>query len=314
MAVDHYSTLDLKKDCSSDDIKKAYRSLAIQWHPDSNTNPNKEFVQEKFRNIAIAYTVLSDVKLRTIYDQYGARGLTEGVTNSSGGKVAPWSYTANPEEQFEDFFGSVSPFADFFSGKSGLNMPIFPDAKVPKNGKAPSQTINLYCSLEELHQGCAKKVKVVTQKLHLDGKNTTGISKVMTVDVQAGWREGTKITFQGEGDEQADMSTGDIVFVLKEKAHPRFTRQKNDLHYTASVSLTEALIGTTVEVQTLDLRVLPIAITDMVRPNTPKVVPGEGMPKVGGSGHGDLIINFDIQFPDMLTETQKSRIAEILGE
>jgi DnaJ-class molecular chaperone len=310
---DYYTILDLKKDCSSNDIKKAYHQLALHWHPESNTNPNKEFVQDKFRSIAEAYTVLSDVKLRTIFDQYGSRGLQEGVSNSSGGKVPPWSYTANPEEQFADFFGSVSPFADFFSGDSGLDMPIFPDKKVPKAGKVASQVINLYCSLEELYEGCTKKVKVTTQKLHLDGKSVNPETKVMTVDVQAGWREGTKIRFTGGGDEQANMSTGDIVFVLKEKPHPRFQRAKNNLIYKASITLSQALCGTIVEVLTLDRRTVPISVTDMVRPNTPKIVPNEGMPIPNGGGKGNLIIEFDIQFPDMLSETQKTRIAEVLG-
>jgi DnaJ-class molecular chaperone len=309
---DYYSILELASDCTDAEIKKAYRQLATKWHPDANENSNKALVAQKFRSIAEAYTVLSDGKLRTIYDQYGLQGLQNGIPNGKGGYVGAWSYNQNPEEQFTDFVGRVSHFASYFAGDSGF-MPIFPDTKVAKAGKVAAQTINLYCSLEELYQGCMKKVKVNRQRLSLDGKTTTPEDKVMTVDVQAGWREGTKITFTEEGDEAAQMSTGDIIFVLKEMPHPRFSRSKNDLIYTAAIDLTAALVGTVVEVLTLDRRTIPIAINEIVKPNTPKVVPGEGMPLVGKSTKGNLIIQFDVQFPEMLTEDQKSKIKEILS-
>lgn len=309
---DYYSTLELQSDATNADIKKSYRNLAINWHPDSNDNSNKELVKEKFRRVAEAYAVLSDVKLRTVYDQYGAKGLKEGVSNGNGGKIPAWSYNANPEQQFLDFFGSVSPFADFFTGDSGF-MPMFPDTVVPKEGKVDAQEINLYCSLEELYQGCTKKVKVTKQQLQLDGKTTESTDEVMTVDVQAGWREGTKITFTGQGDEAGGMETGDIMFVLKEKPHPRFERNKSDLIFTATMSLTDALIGTTVEVLTLDQRTIPIAITEIVKPNEPKLVADEGMPIVGKPNkRGNLIIKFDVQFPDMLTVAQKEKIVDAL--
>ena len=87
----------------------------------------------------------------------------------------------------------------------------------------------------------------------------------MTIEVQKGWREGTKITFTGEGDEQVGMNTGDVVFLLKEKPHPLFKRNKNDLIFTAKISLVEALTGTTVQVPTLDGRKISVPITEIVR-------------------------------------------------
>merc|ERR1719158_108337 len=312
LKVDYYNVLELKSDADDAAIKKAYRKLAIQWHPSSNTdNTNTELVQEKFRNIGEAYAVLSDAKRRTIYDQYGENGLKEGLTTARGCKIVPWSYNVNPEEQFSDFFGSVSPFAEFFGGDSGF-VPLFPDADVKKAGKAAAQNINLYCSLEELYLGCTKKEKVTVQKLQLDGKSTEPEDVVMTVDVQAGWREGTKITFQCKGDEAAGCATGDVVFVLKEKPHPRFTRDKNELIYTATIDLTAALCGTVVEVQTLDRRTISIPITNIVKNNEAKVVPNEGMPVVGKSTRGNLLIKFDVQFPEMLSNAQKEKITEVL--
>jgi DnaJ family protein B protein 13 len=303
--------LELKADAGADDIKKAYRQLSQQWHPAKNDDKDKDLVQAKFRAIAEAYIVLSDVKLRTIYDQYGMKGLKEGVGNGNGGYIAPWSYQGNPEEQFSDFFGTVSPFAEFFSGNAGF-IPLFEETEEAKIGKAEAQIINLYLSLEEMFHGCTKKVKVVRQRLDLSGKDTTPEEKVMTVEVQAGWRAGTKITFTNEGDEAPRTETGDIVFVLKELPHPRFVRAKHDLIYTANISLAQSLTGTIVEVETLDLRTIAININEIVKPNQQKKVPGEGMPKVGG-GKGDLLISFNVEYPEMLTAAQKEKILEVLA-
>lgn len=300
-------------DCSDADIKKSYRHLAIQWHPSKNQSHSAELVQEKFRMVGEAFTVLSDTKLRTIFDQYGSKGLANGIPNGKGGFVGAWSYNKDPMEQFSEFFGSISPFAEFFSGDQGF-IPMFTDTPAAKKGKNPSQFINLFCSLEELYAGCSKKVKVTRQKLKLDGKASETEEVVITVEVKAGWREGTKITFTREGDEAPEMNTGDVVFVLKEKPHPRFVRAKNDLVYTASINLAEALTGATVEVMTLDRRVLPIPITQIVKPNMQQRVPNEGMPFAQNQNKkGDLVIEFDVQYPDMLTEHQKKKIRDILG-
>jgi len=310
-SMDYYNILELKAECDDAAIKRAYRKLAIQWHPDSNDNANKELVRERFRQVGEAYAVLSDVKLRTIFDQYGIKGLKEGVRTARGGIIAAWSYNANPEAQFTDFFGTISPFAAFFGGNPGF-VPLFPDDAPAQTGKAAAQTINLYCSLEELYLGCAKKEKVTVQKLQLDGKTTEPEDVVMTVEVQAGWRAGTKITFTGKGDEARGKATGDVVFVLKQKPHPRFIRDKNELNYTAKIDLVQALCGTHVEVPTLDGRVITIPISQIVKPNEPKVVANEGMPLVGKSTRGNLNIKFDVQYPEMLTNAQKEKLVEVL--
>lgn len=312
-STDYYETLELKADCSDADIKKAYRTLAVQWHPAKNESGNKELVVQKFRDISEAYTVLSNAKLRTIFDQYGAKGLKSGVSNGKGGFVTPWSYSENPESQFSDFFGTVSPFADFFSGDSGF-APMFAEPAAAKTFKTDAQSLNLYCSLEELFSGCSKKVRVTRQKLQLDGKSLRSEGVVLTVEVQAGWREGTKITFVGEGDEASGQTTGDVVFILKETPHPRFVRSKNDLTFTAAIDLAQALTGTTIEIKTLDGRTVPVPINEIVKPSCPKIVPNEGMPLPSDpTKRGQLFIQFDVKFPDMLTDTQKVQIQEILA-
>lgn len=307
---DYYSVLGLQKDCTDADIKKAYRKLAIQWHPDKNESSDKDAVQETFRRIAEAFTVLTNKKRRTIFDQYGVKGLKNGVE----GFIPAWSYNENPEEQFSDFFGSVSPFAEFFQGDSGF-VPMFSGAGKAKTGKVDTQTINLYCSLEELYLGCSKKVSITRDRLNLDGKTVTSEDVYMTVEVQAGWRDGTKITHTCEGDEAPGMSTGDVIFLLKQKPHPRFVREKKNLIYTAKITLADALIGTTVEVKMLDGRVIPVPINEIVKPNQQKLVAGEGMPWASDpTKKGDLLIEFNVQYPDMLNDFQKVQIKEALTQ
>nr|XP_004572999.1 dnaJ homolog subfamily B member 6 [Maylandia zebra] len=116
--VEYYQVLGVRKDASADDIKKAYRKLALRWHPDKNPE-NKEEAEKKFKELSEAYEVLSDANKRSIYDRYGK----EGLTGSNGGRGAhfhngehfhePFTFR-NPEDVFREFFGARDPFADFF--------------------------------------------------------------------------------------------------------------------------------------------------------------------------------------------------------
>lgn len=310
--VDYYKTLGLRNDCTDADIKKNYRKLAIQWHPKRNLTKSKDLVESTFVEISEAYCVLSDAKLRAVFDQYGEKGLRNGALNGDGGTVLPWNYNENPEEQFNAFFGSFSPFADFFNEEAAYTNLFAGSTKKP-GAKLDAHELNLYLSLEELYKGCSKKQKIVRQKLKIDGSSTAPEEKTMTVEVKAGWRQGTKITFACEGDENKGCTTGDIIFTLMETPHPTFTRSKNDLAYTADITLVDALTGTVVQVTTLDGRTLNIPVNEIVQPGYTKVVKGEGMPKASGNGNGDLIISFNISYPEFLTNDQKTSIRETLN-
>lgn len=158
-------------------------------------------------------------------------------------------------------------------------------------------------------------------------------------------RAGTKITFAQEGDQAPGIIPADIVFILQQKPHPLFTREKSDLVYTANISLTQALCGAELSIVTLDGRTLNVHLRDVIPPGFSKVpfafpssptrpacewaeadwgdllrpmrvqtVPGEGMPdQKNPEKRGNLVIRFNIQFPTKLTESQKSRLADTLG-
>jgi len=173
--------------------------------------------------------------------------------------------------------------------------------------------MNIYASLEELSQGAMKQVKVVRQVI-VDGQPRPE-EKIIKVTVQPGWKENTKLTFPNSGDEEVDMETGDLILVLKEKPHPRFKRDKNDLVYTAKISLLQALTGTVVDVELLDGRILPVAVNDIAKPGYKVVVPGEGMPLAKDSkSKGNLVVDFDVQYPDVLSIKQKEQLALVLPQ
>jgi DnaJ-class molecular chaperone len=310
--AEYYKVLEVKRSCKDADLKKAYRQQAIQWHPQRNKGKDAEFIQKKFAEVSEAYCVLIDPKLRAIYDQYHEKGLKRGSPNGNGGFVGGWSFDQNPEQVFSDFFGSSSPFAEFFNPEDGLKLFGDPDAPAPST-KVGSQNAALYFTLEELYSGCTKKTSVVRQRI-ADGGDAIPEERTLTVEVKPGWREGTKITFKGEGDEAQGLETGDVVFELREQPHPRFRRRKNDLLFTAKVSLREALTGATVEVPTLDGRVLPIPVVSIIRPGYTQVVTGEGMPLArNSSARGNLVIDFEVAFPEELSVPQREALSDILG-
>ncbi|XP_066063285.1 dnaJ homolog subfamily B member 13-like isoform X1 [Chamaea fasciata] len=146
-----------------------------------------------------------------------------------------------------------------------------------------------------------------------DGQTSTIRDKILTIDVQPGWKRGTRITFEKEGDQGPNIIPADITFVVQEKIHPRFKRIDNNLLYVATIPLAKALAGCTLDVWTLDGRLLNIPINDIVDPKYYKTVPGEGMPLAQDPQRkGDLCIYFDILFPKRLSPEVKTLLKSIL--
>ncbi|XP_043929314.1 dnaJ homolog subfamily B member 13 [Protopterus annectens] len=314
MGQDYYAVLGLTQSATDADIKKAYRKLSLKYHPDKNKEPG---ATEKFKQIAEAYDVLSDLRKKATYDKFGEEGLKGGVPPEFGGSGAwtsGYTFHGNAEKIFRDFFGGDNPFADFFmsdgdevnTGFGGLR------GRGVKKQDTPIER-DLYLSLEDLFYGCMKKIKISRRVMNEDGHTSSIRDKILTIVVKPGWKQGTKITFPKEGDQGPNNIAADIIFTIKEKVHPRFAREGNDLIYTAKIRLGKALIGCTVEVETLDGRLLNIPINDIIGPKYRKVVPGEGMPlSKDANQRGDLVLQFDIIFPEKLTPEKKQLIRQAL--
>lgn len=165
----------------------------------------------------------------------------------------------------------------------------------------------LACTLEELATGCSKRVKVTRQR---EGRPE---EKVLEITVKPGWKKGTTVTFENEGDESPGILPADLQFVIGEKEHDRFTREGDNLILNTRVSLGDALGGTTLAVKTLDGRVLNLNVTEIITPNYTKTIKGEGMPKSKVGGKGDLLIRFNIAFPLSLPEEKRRQIKALLS-
>jgi DnaJ-class molecular chaperone len=173
---------------------------------------------------------------------------------------------------------------------------------------------SLNVSLEEVLRGCTKNMKITRKVLKSDGKSYRKEDKVLTINVKPGWKAGTKITFDREGDQNIGSIPADIIFVIKDKPHPHFKRDGTDIIYTAKISLKEALCGCKVNAPTLTGEHLPaVIIQEVVKPSTVRRIPGYGLPYPKDVGkRGDLIINFDIKFPDTLSENKKRTLSDCL--
>jgi len=315
MGVDYYSILNLTRSATDADIKKHYRKLSLKYHPEKN--PDDQVATDKFMQVAEAYDVLSDPRKRAVYDQFGEEGLKNGVPSGSG-ECGAWTqgYTfhGNPDKVFRDFFGGDNPFQEFYDRVDGdLSMGFGGLHGRGAKKQDPPIERDLFLSLEEVFHGCTKKMKISRRVMNEDGHTSSIRDKILTITVKKGWKPGTKITFPKEGDQGPNNIPADIVFIVKDKPHPRFRREGLNLIHTANVLLGRALTGTTVDIHTLDERTLHIPINDIIKPGYKKIVPTEGMPlSTDPTQKGDLIIEFNIEFPQSLTPERKELVRSSL--
>lgn len=319
MGKNYYATLGLSRDASDADIKKAYRKLALKYHPDKNKSPDAE---DKFKEVSEAFDVLSDPKKKATYDHFGEEGLKGGVPTADGSFTEAYTFGGNAHEIFNSFFGTSNPFSDMFMGSEDFGADFMRRAGGPSSmfdamnarmqpRKDPPVERELPLTLEELFTGCTKKMKISRKVINDDMHTTSVKDKILTINVKPGWKEGTKIRFPEEGDQGPNIIPADIVFVVRDKPHRNFKRNGIDLVYTASIPLPTALTGGSITVPTIDGRVIQVPITEIINPTFQKVIPGAGMPvSKDPSQRGTLVICFSVVFPTTLTPHQKELIRQ----
>ncbi|XP_023270980.1 dnaJ homolog subfamily B member 13-like, partial [Seriola lalandi dorsalis] len=199
MVNDYYETLEINRNATDAEIKKAYRCLALKFHPSSNREPG---CTDKFSQLGEAYDVLSDPQKKATYDKFGEEGLKGGIPpefGSDGAWSSKYVYHGNPDKTFRQFFGGDNPFADFYTNDVPLQFGGLQPGVV-KTQDPPIER-DLHLSLDDLFHGCTKKIKISRRIMNEDGYTSSIKDKILSINVKPGWKEGTRIIFSKEGDQ-----------------------------------------------------------------------------------------------------------------
>jgi len=298
---DLYEVLKLRKDATSDEIKKSYRKLAFQCHPDKNKSPE---ARSQFREISEAYEILSHSSKKETYDRFGY----EAVSNQE----AP----INPLDLFQSLFNVD------FSRHMNQNVFFFSDLSSGGLSEIPFHTRvhTLELTIDELYSGTQKEFEI-------PHKNESGIYErtKYVLNIKAGTKDKEYLSVKGGGDYNLQTrSHDDLRIQIQEGVHPLYRRQDNDLYREHTISLCDALCGPDIVVDHFG-ETLRIEIQSLVKPNSLYQVVGQGMPLKKGTHaelapdsesvpeFGNLILDLKIEFPTYLTDTQKGYLQQILG-
>ena len=330
----YYDTLGVQPNATTDEIKRAYKKLALQKHPDKGGN------EEDFKALGTAYKVLTDDNTRRIYDQMGEEGL-QGQSSSGFGNV-------NPHDIFAQFFGSDSGFGAF----PGFNRHHH------HRSQPPATVQSIECSLEELFAGCTKKVKI-TRKIakgkgmstpcttcngsgvvvhtvqmghfltqtqqhcsSCDGRGVVKNKKLVDetsyidLDISRGTRHDTQVILKGKGSETPnsdDGECGDYVLQIKQSDHGRFKRENDDLIFMMNITDVDLLTCSSLPIVHIDSTVYSIDISKMTDLSKPYKVASMGMPKTEQpSEFGDLFIIVKVE-KTVIPSEKRSQIRTLLS-
>ncbi|CAG5133724.1 unnamed protein product [Candidula unifasciata] len=319
---DFYAVLGVSRSADTYQIKRAYRKLAKELHPDKNQDDPE--AEARFQNLGAAYEVLSDKEKRKIYDKHGEEGLKQGDMRG---------------DPFTSFFGG-----DFGFGFGGVREQ---DREIPRGGDV---VLDLDVTLEELYNGnfvevlrykpvakaakgkrkCNCRTEMVTQQLGPGRFSMTQQQvcdecpnirfvpeeKLLEIEIEPGMRDDQEYPFVAEGEPHIDGEPGDLRFRIQQTKHARFERRGDDLYTNVTVTLADALTGFEMDIKHLDGHMVHIVRDKITWPGARMRKPMEGMPNYENNNvKGSLYITFDIDFPKgVLTEEDKKGIKEILKQ
>jgi curved DNA-binding protein len=290
---DYYKTLGVGRQASQSEIKKAYRKLAMQYHPDRN--PNNKDAENKFKELNEAYQVLSDADKRAHYDRLGAdysRWQNQGAPGgfnwgqwktSDPGGFQPGNVRVEYSGDAADVFEGMGGFSDFFQQIFGGGVGG-PRSRRQQPARAYQQAVTI--SLEEAFHGGARLMQLDERRLE--------------IKIPAGAKDGTKIRMAGAGPQG-----GDIYLVVDVAEDPRFRREGDNLHTEVDTELTTAVLGGEVRVPTMDGEVI-LTIPEGTQPGQAIRLKGRGMPRLkDGKQRGDLFAHIKVALPKKISAQQR---------
>ena len=315
MAEDYYKVLGLEKTASADDIKKAYRKLALKHHPDRNPE-NKKTAEEKFKKISEAYAVLSDPEKRQQYDNFGSEAFGQrfsqedifrgfdindilrdlGFGGLGGGGFTIFGGGGGGRGRRQAYNQRADPYGEYFGEQQfGGQM----------RQRGEDIEYNLSISLEEAANGAEKKIALK------QGSETQEIK----VRIPPGISSGQKLRLSGKG--QPGMSggpAGDIYLNIQVLPHHLFVREGDDLVTEVAVRFSQAALGTTIDVPTLYGQQKRIKVPAGAQNNMRIRMKGFGMPRFKGGGKGDEYVKLSVVVPRKLTDKQQDLVRKLSEE
>lgn len=296
MAKDFYSILGLAKTASEEEIKKAYRKLAVKFHPDKN--PGDKSAEERFKEINEAYEVLSDPEKRKKYDRFGENWNRVDESQAAGGGYpgggnGNYYYEGDPSQFFGQSGGDFSDiFENLFSGAGGSHR--------ARNGKIKGQDLqgSLAINLEEAYAGTAKVFEINGQKIR--------------IQLKPGAYDGQVIRLSGKGGPGVNGGpAGDLYITLQVAAHAVYKRDGDLLNETISVDMFTAVLGGDKEVPTMSGKI-KIKIPAGTQNGKTLRIKGKGMPVYNKAGQfGDLLLHINVNIPENLTDEQKELFGKL---
>ncbi|KAG6487010.1 hypothetical protein ZIOFF_055591 [Zingiber officinale] len=334
----YYDVLQVPKGASEEQIKRAYRKLALKYHPDKNQGneeANMKFAEInngglrelRMKKCDISYEVLSDDEKRKIYDRYGEEGLKQHAAGGGRGQGM------NIQDIFSSFFGGgpreeeeeaipkgddvvVELDATLEDLYMGGTLKIWREKNVIKS--APGKR-RCNCKNEVYHKQIAPGMfQQMTELVMLVCEECPNVKFVregffLTVDIEKGMQDGQEVMFYEDGEPKIDGEAGDLKFRIRTAPHDRFKREGNDLHMTVTIKLLEALVGFEKAIQHLDGHPVEIGSKGITKPKEIRKFKGEGMPLHLNTKKGDLYVTYEVLFPKSLTEDQKTKIKAALS-